>query len=136
MNACGDTRRRPAAGVSRTNEKEHPMPALAFAVPLLPGKTDLDREAMLSCSQERKAEHDASREALGIDRMAIWIQQTPVGDTAVVYVEADDLEAVGEGLASSDEPFDRWFRRHVREVHGIDVEDGFPPVEQVLDFRA
>ncbi len=29
-----------------------------------------------------------------------------------------------------------WFREQVRDVHGINLEDGFPPPEQILDFRA
>jgi hypothetical protein len=29
-----------------------------------------------------------------------------------------------------------WFREQVREVHGVSLEDGFPPPEQILDFRA
>jgi hypothetical protein len=39
-------------------------------------------------------------------------------------------------MAESDEPFDRWFRDHVRDVHGVSLEDGFEPPEQVLDFRS
>ncbi len=38
--------------------------------------------------------------------------------------------------ATSEEPFDRWFRDHVREVHGVDLTAGFPPPEQILDYRA
>ena len=30
----------------------------------------------------------------------------------------------------------RWFRDHVREVHGVNVEDCFPPPKQIMDFRA
>jgi hypothetical protein len=29
-----------------------------------------------------------------------------------------------------------WFRDHVRDEHGIALEDGFPPPEQILDFDA
>jgi hypothetical protein len=113
------------------------MPAIAFTVPLLPGKTEVDRNAMTSCwTGDRKAEHDASRKRLGITAMGIWIQQAPGGDVEVIHLEADDLDAAGKGMATSDDPFDRWFREHVRDVHGIAVEDGFPSVEQVLDYRA
>ena len=45
---------------------------------------------------------------------------------AVVYVEADDLAAMFKGLATSDEPFDRWFRAYVSDVHGVALEDEFP----------
>lgn len=113
------------------------MPSIGFAVPLLPGKTETDRRAMISCWQgERKADYDRSRKNLGITREAVFIQSTPAGDIAVVYWEADDVEGAFKKMATSTDPFDVWFRDHVRDVHGIDVEDGFPPPEQVMDLRA
>ncbi|WP_033443026.1 hypothetical protein [Saccharothrix sp. NRRL B-16314] len=111
------------------------MPAVGFVLPILPGRTDDDREAMTSCWRGHRQEaFEASRQRLGITREAVWIQPTPTGDVAVVYVEADDLPTVFEGLATSQEPFDRWFRAYVREVHGVSLEDGSSPPEQVLDF--
>lgn len=113
------------------------MPSIGFVVPHLPGKTETDREAMLSCWHgDRKDDYRRSRKNLGITREAVFIQTTPAGDVAVVYWEADDVEAALKNMATSDDPFDRWFRDHVREAHGIDVEDGFPPPEQVMDYRA
>lgn len=112
------------------------MPEMAFAVPLLPGKSDADRAAMRSCGDGgRRAAHGSSRERLGITKESVWIQTTPAGDVAVVHLEAHDLDAALRGMAVSDEPFDRWFREHVRDVHGLALEEGFPPPEQVLDFR-
>ncbi len=113
------------------------MPAVAFVVPILPDKTDTDRSAMESCRHgDRKTAHESSRERLGISREAVWIQETPGGDVAIVYLEARDLEAAFKGMGTSEEPFDRWFREYVRDVHGVALEEGFPPPEQVLDFRS
>jgi hypothetical protein len=113
------------------------MPTIAFAAPLLPGKTEADREALASCANgDRRADHRASRERAGITREAVWIQTTSDGDVAVVVVEAPDIEAAMGAIATSDEPFDRWFREHVREVHGMDLAEGFPPPEQVLEYHA
>jgi hypothetical protein len=50
--------------------------------------------------------------------------------------EADDIERALKHMAVSEDPFDRWFRDKVRDVHGMNVEDGFPPPEQVLDLRS
>jgi hypothetical protein len=111
--------------------------AVAFAAPLLPGKTEEDREALLSFSQgDRKADYEASRQRAGITRESVWIQNTPGGDVAVVLIEAPDIQAAMGGLATSDEPFDKWFREHIQNVHGMDLAEGFPPPEQALDFRA
>lgn len=54
---------------------------------------------------------------------------------AVVYLEADDLQAAMAGLGSSQEPFDRWFREVISEVHGIDLTQGFPPPEQLQRLK-
>jgi hypothetical protein len=112
------------------------MPQIAFASPLLPGMTAADRQAMSSFqSGERKAAFEESRRRAGISREAAWIQTTPNGDFAVVYMEADDLGQAFATLGRSDAPFDRWFRDHVREVHGFSLEDGFHAPELILDYR-
>ena len=112
------------------------MQAIAFAAPLLPGKTDADREALASCaSGDRRADHEASRKRAGITRESVWIQGTPNGDVAVVLIEAPDIEAAMGAMATSDEPFDQWFRGHVLEVHGMDMTEDSQPPEQVLDYR-
>ena len=54
---------------------------------------------------------------------------------AVVVLESPDIQAAMGALATSDEPFDKWFREHIRDVHGIDLAEESPPPEQVLDFR-
>lgn len=113
------------------------MESIGFIAPLLPGKTETDRAAMISCWRgDRREAYRASRERLGITREAVFVQSTPNGDVAVVYWEATDVDAALKGMATSGDPFDRWFRDHVRDVHGMDVEDGFPPPEQVMDYRA
>ncbi len=111
------------------------MQCVAFAAPLLPGQTEADRVALASCwsGAHKEAYQDARRRA-GILREAVWIQPGPGGDVAVVYLEADDLAAAFTMLGSSAEPFDRWFRDHVRQVHGIALEDGFTSPELVLDY--
>lgn len=111
--------------------------SVAFTVPLLPDMTEVDRAAMHTCWHgERRAEHEASRRRLGITRESVWIQPTSEGDVVVVLLEADDLGAALAGVGSSELPFDSWFRAHSLRVHGIDLAAGFPPPEQVLDFRA
>jgi hypothetical protein len=113
------------------------MQSVGFVLPLLPGMTEVDRAAMTSCWQgERKAAFEDARRRAGITREAVWIQPTPNGDVVVVYTEADELASAFKAIATSEEPFDRWFREHVRQVHGIALEDGFAPPEPILDFRS
>jgi hypothetical protein len=117
--------------------KDGNMQSMGFVLPLLPGMTEVDRAAMASCWHgERKAAFEDARRRAGITREAVWIQSTPNGDLVVVYTEADDLEGAFKAIATSDDPFDRWFRDHVRQVHGVALEEGFTPPEQILDFRS
>lgn len=112
------------------------MEEIAFVVPLLPGKEEKDREAMVACWRgDRKTEHNAARAALGVTRESVWAQDTPDGKVAVVYLEAEDLGRAFAGMATSDAPFDVWFREHCLEVHGLDLTKQLPPPELVLDYR-
>ena len=111
------------------------MQAVAFAVALLPGEAGAVRVALASCwSGARKEAYQDARRRAGIIREAVWIQPGPGADVAVVYLEADDLATAFTLLGNSAEPFDRWFRSHVRQVHGIALEEGFTALELVLDF--
>ena len=111
------------------------MQSVASAVPLLPGQAEAVRSALASCRAGAREEacQDARRRA-GIIREAVWIQPAPGGDVAVVYLEADDLAAAFTILGTSAEPFDRWFRGRVRQVHGIALDAVFTAPELVLDF--
>ena len=111
------------------------MHSVAFAVRLLPGQAEAVRVALASCQAGacQEAYQDARRRA-GLIREAVRIQTAPGGGGAVVYLEADDLAAAFTVLGTSTEPFDRWFRDHVRQVHGIAWEAGFTAPELVLDY--
>ena len=108
---------------------------ICLVLPLQPDTTDTDRDEMLACWHgDRAADHRASRARHGITRETTWIQPTPAGDLAIVLLESDDLAASLFGVATSEDPFDIWFRAHVQAVHGIDLAAGINLPEQVLDY--
>lgn len=113
------------------------MQRIAFAVLLPPGQTEASVKALTSCwmGARKEAFQDARRRA-GIVREAVWIQSAYSGDLAIVYLEADDLDIAFTILGTSAEPFDHWFRAHLREVHGSALEEAFNPPDLVLDFDA
>lgn len=111
------------------------MPSVGFAIPVLPGRTDLDRSALGACWRgERRAAYEDARRRAGITKETVWIQTTPTGDLAVVYIEADDLDAAIDVIGGSTAPFDQWFRDHVRDVHGVSLAYGVTVPELVLDY--
>jgi len=57
---------------------------------------------------------------------------------AVLYIEAEDIARVFQGLALSQDPFDVLFRQQTREFLGLDLAQppSGPPPETVFDWRA
>jgi hypothetical protein len=103
--------------------------------PLLPGTIAADREATLSCwTGERRDEHAASRRGHVTTRESVWIEPIPGGDVAVVLFESPDLGSAMLGLATSEDPFDRWFRDHLLAVQAIDLAAGMALPEPFLEY--
>jgi hypothetical protein len=114
------------------------MASLASAFPILPGKTAAWKQFVQELMGARRQEFEASRRRLGTTTERAYLQSTPQGDIAVVYLEADDVAAVLQGLGSSQDPFDVWFREQVKAIHGLDLSQ--PPAgplpEIAVDWQA
>ena len=114
------------------------MPVTTFVAPILPGKTEVWKQAVQEMTGSRKSEHEESRRRMGVTREIASLQSTPQGDCVVVCLEADDPDAIIARILTSDVPFDRWFAETIlREVHGIGGPEGPPPPNQVfVDWEA
>ena len=55
------------------------MPAIAFAIPILPGKEALDRDAMDEMAGARRDDYEAALRDAGVTRHTVWHQETPDG---------------------------------------------------------
>ena len=111
------------------------MAEFVFAVPILPGKEQLDREVMDELAGPRREEYEASLRDAGITRQTVWHEETPDGTLAIVYFEADGAEAPMR-WTQSDSAVSQWFVEQMREVHGIDIsQQPPPPVTKVHDVR-
>jgi hypothetical protein len=120
----------------RKGEKH--MASFASVFPLLPGKTEQWKRFCQEMVGPRLREYEASNKRLGITRDFASLQQTPQGDVTVVYLEAQDIPRVFEGYASSQEPFDVWYREQLKDIHGVDFSQPLPgPLPEVfIDWRA
>src|SRR2546428_89648 len=76
------------------------MASLAMALPLLPGKTENWKRWVQEMAGSRLSEFQASRKRLGISREASFLQQTPMGDMAVLYIEGQDIAYTFEGFTT------------------------------------
>jgi hypothetical protein len=114
--------------------KGEAMSEIVFAIPVLPGKEELDRNTLGEMAESRRDEYEAVLKEAGITRQAIWHQETPNGTLALVYIEADNPDAA-ERFTSSDAEISRWFVEKMKEVHGVDVSQPPPPVNKVHDVQ-
>jgi hypothetical protein len=111
------------------------MAEIVFALPVVPGKEELDHAAFAEMEDARREEYEAALRAAGITRHAVWHQETPDGTLALVYMQADDPGAAAAQFGSSDEAFNSWFREQMKEVHGIDISQASPQVHKVHDLE-
>jgi hypothetical protein len=112
------------------------MGTVAFAAPLLPGKTDAWTQWIGELKGPRAAEFADFNARHGLTRHAAWLQQTPMGDLVSVIHEGPGAEDFLGKLASSEHEFDMWFRETVLAVHGMDVSNPPPPPEVGIDARS
>ena len=99
------------------------MAGFAFAIPVVPGKEELDRRTFDEMLDGRRDEYEAALRNAGLTRQTVWHQETPDGTVAVVYVEGDDPVAGIAQFGSSGEPLNAWFREKMTEVHGVDISE-------------
>ena len=104
-----------------------------FALPIQSGKTDAARAFLRELENERKGQYTESERRLGITKEVWALQQTPQGDLFMVFFQSDNINgAVGQFVGSQDE-FDQWFKRQVRDATGVDLNVPPPgPLSEIL----
>lgn len=114
------------------------MASLAMTLPLLLGKTESWKRWVQEMAGTRLSEFQASRKRLGITKEVSFLQQTPQGDLAILYIEAEDMARAFQGFATSQDPFDVLFRQKTQEFFGLDLAQppSGPLPETVFDWKA
>ena len=109
------------------------MANYCFVAPILPGGV----EKMKTWTRDdimNNANHDRVFKAAGITREQVWLQNTPMGEFAVVSFEVDDARHAFKSLASSTDPWAARFRSFLKEAHGFDLAQLGAPNEQLIDW--
>jgi hypothetical protein len=113
------------------------MEYYAFINPVVPGKMDTWKSYIKEMNGPRNKERKESRKRAGLNIERVWLQNTPMGDCAVVYWEAKDISKVFDALIKSEAPFDKWFRDKILvEIHGMDFSKPMTMNELILDFKS
>ena len=110
------------------------MAQLALALPCLPGGGDTLRAMGEECRGPRRSEFEDFHRRMGLTSETWYLQQSPRGELFILTLEGDPIGAI-QKLATSNEPFDRWFEEQAKRVHGVDFNQPLPgpPPEQIFE---
>ncbi len=97
------------------------MSSIVLAIPIVTGKLEAWRRFCQELSGSRLQNYVRSRRRLGITRERMELIETPFGSKAVNTIEAGDIGSVFAQIATSDDPFDHWYRERLYELHGISL---------------
>lgn len=113
------------------------MECITWFAPILPGKLDEWKAFDQEMSGPRREEHERSRKRMGVVREVASLMQTPQGDFVCLFHEGEDLTKAFQTLASSEDPYDVWFRANLVSLHGLTAEmlAGPPPAKVFFDYR-
>ena len=114
------------------------MDQTLFAMPILPGKTEVARAFLGELEGPRKPQLTACDQSLGITKEVWAIQQMPQGDLLVGYLAGENVGQAFSQFATFQDEFDRWFKQQMLEVTGVDMN--MPPTgpmsEIVTNYEA
>jgi len=87
---------------------------------------------------EKKEEFKEFNSRMNLTGHKVWLAQTPNGPMAIVMHEGPGEADFMKNIATSEHPFDQWFKNKVSEFHGIDFSQPPPgPMpELLLDWKA
>lgn len=85
----------------------------AFVMPIPSGKAETLRKNLTEMREQRYDELHRRNQKIGLHAVQVWLQRTPKGDFAVVRWDTDNPQKVYDYMATSQEPFDKWFREKI-----------------------
>ena len=112
-----------------------PPENLSGMAPILPGKLAAWHEFREEMNGPRRAEHEASRQRMGARREVASLLQTPMAFPSAFTTKRTASRRPFVVLATSQEPYDVWFRERLADIHGLTQEMLSEPPSGVKMFE-
>jgi hypothetical protein len=97
------------------------MSGIILTLPIVAGKVEAWRRFCQEMSGSRTIEHEASRLRQEVTCERLALIETEYGAVSVITLEAEDVGQALRMILSSNLPFDRWYRRQMQMLHGINL---------------
>ncbi len=109
---------------------------IAWAAPILPGKTPAARALFKDLSTTRAKDYLASMVRAGKTHESVWLMPSPMGEFATGYTEGPNLQKSMDYVSTSKDAYDGWYRSRMLEIFGLDMaKDPFPMPEIIIDWQ-
>jgi len=89
----------------------------------LPGQIEACRRFVQEMNDRWGEAHAASRAGMDVHDERIWILETATAATVIFLMETGSPDDVLQALATSQLPFDRWFRQQLLALSGLDLAE-------------
>jgi hypothetical protein len=113
------------------------MPFVVRAFPVLADREEDLREFARQMAGERATEGAEFYRQFGVAHESWHLQQTDAGPLVIAVTEVAEVDETAKAYATSQRPFDRWFKDQVKYLTGIspDRDPLGPPTEQIFEFN-
>jgi hypothetical protein len=113
-----------ASDATAPSEPEGAATELNIAIPIAAGRTEAWKTALSELAGPRYGEYDSSRRRFGLTSQTTFLQETPMGDFALIHMTGADVRASFHAMSTSQDPWDVRWRALTADLHGIDFARG------------
>jgi hypothetical protein len=108
-----------------------------LALQLLPGKTEAFKEFAAALENDRKAEYEDALKRFGGLKERAYFGPSAGTDTVVYIIKGRPtiVNDVLKGIGASTAPFDQWFTKSMRDLHGLDLSKPDPLPDAKLIYK-
>ena len=98
------------------------------------GKKEAMKKFVKVMTGPKRKDYERSEKRHGVHKETWFLQNTPVGEILLMYLEVDDAEKALSAFATDTDPFDIWARQQLKDLTGIDFSQPprRPPAEQLF----
>jgi hypothetical protein len=113
------------------------MASLSIAFPIQPEQFERARRWGQEKMGPRNRDLTESNGQVGLIRESWHLQQMPNGALLILSCEGPDLAAMFSAYAAADAPYERWEKKEIEELTGVDLNQPMqgPGPETLVDWH-
>lgn len=107
--------------MNRTNNAPNPKRKISLSIPILPGQTEAWRRFVQELQGPWRKEWAEWRQRVGIHELQFQLQTSSQQTVVLLQARIDQEMGHAPLWAAENAPFDRWLRKQLLLLHGVDL---------------